>query len=107
MQRLTRFCFKTSWGSRADADTNDEQRLAPVPQPSVFMKVPPGNGSLVRYNVRQKGRQTPAGTRDACAWAKRGCASYDSSTSYMPIRVPLALFTDAQEHARIHGSELS
>lgn len=96
----------TSWGSRADGDTNDEQRLAPVPQPSIVMKVPPGNGSLIRYNVRQKGRQTPVGLRDDSSWEKRGYAAYDSSTSYMPIRVSQALFADAQGHTSLRSSEV-
>ncbi|OAQ67012.1 glycosyltransferase family 2 [Pochonia chlamydosporia 170] len=87
----------TSWGSRADGDTDDERRLEPVPQPAVVLKVPPGHGSLIRYNVRQKGRQTPLGIREEKSWEKLGYAAYDSSTSYIPIRVPMALFSDAQE----------
>jgi hypothetical protein len=85
----------TSWGSRADGDTNDEQRLAPAPQPSVVLKTPPGNGSLIRYNVRQKGRQAQGRDEDQDqdgAWEKQqqqGYAAYDSSTSYVPVRVTI------------------
>lgn len=85
-------CFQqTSWGSRADGDTNDEQRLAPAPQPSIVLKTPPGKGSLIRYNARQKVR--PARGREAQngAWEKSGYVAYDSSTSYVPIRIPTPL----------------
>lgn len=51
---------QTSWGSRADGDANDEQRLAPPPEPSTVLKLPPGSGSLIRYNVRLKGREASA-----------------------------------------------
>jgi hypothetical protein len=63
----------------------------------MVLKVPPGRGSLIRYNVRQKGRQTPIGNRDDKPWEKRDYAAYDSSTSYMPLRVPMSFFSDAQE----------
>ncbi|KAG5971874.1 hypothetical protein E4U58_007148 [Claviceps cyperi] len=96
----------TSWGSRADGDANDAQRLAPVPQPSTVMKTPPGKASLIRHNVRQQGRQTPVELGDDSAWEKRGYASYDSSTSYMPLRVPLALFADAQDHSTLRTPEV-
>ncbi|KAG6059331.1 hypothetical protein E4U13_001155 [Claviceps humidiphila] len=96
----------TSWGSRTDGDANDAQRLAPVPQPSTVMKTPPGTASLIRYNVRQQGRQTPVELGDDSAWEKRGYASYDSSTSYMPLRVPLALFADAQDHSTLRTPEV-
>ena len=46
---------KTSWGSREDGDANDEQRLAPAPEPSMVLKTPPGDATLVRYHIRQKG----------------------------------------------------
>lgn len=81
------YLLQTSWGSRADGDTNDAQRLARVPQPSLVMNVPPGNGSLIRYNVRQKGRQTPVGLGDD-----------------MPIRVPL-LFANVQDHTSLRTSK--
>ncbi|KAM6485442.1 glycosyltransferase family 2 protein [Trichoderma sp. SZMC 28011] len=77
----------TSWGSRADGDANDAQRLAPAPRPSKVLTTPPGATSLIRYNVRQKGRQTQTRTEQDSAWEKRGYAAYDSSTSYNPIRV--------------------
>jgi hypothetical protein len=78
---------QTSWGSRADGDAHDEQRLAPAPQPSVVLKTPPGTASLIRYNVRHKGRQSEL--RDGTdASQANGCVAYDSSTSYTPIRVP-------------------
>ncbi|OAQ98402.1 hypothetical protein LLEC1_04841 [Akanthomyces lecanii] len=80
----------TSWGSRADGDTNDEQRLAPAPRPSVVLKTPPGNDSLIRYNVRHKGRSVQTQDEQDATWEKHGYAAYDSSTSYIPIRVPSA-----------------
>ena len=88
----------TSWGSRADGDANDEQRLAPAPQPSIVLKTPPGKGSLIRYNARQKGRQ-PQGQQGA--WEKSDYAAYDSSTSYVPIRVhtPMATTPDSKLYA--------
>lgn len=70
------------------------------------MKTPPGTASLIRYNVRQQGRQTPVELGDDSAWEKRGYASYDSSTSYMPLRVPLALFADAQDHSTLRTPEV-
>ncbi|TQV96236.1 hypothetical protein V2A60_003332 [Cordyceps javanica] len=76
----------TSWGSRADGDTNDEQRLAPAPRQSVVLKTPPGSDSLIRY-VRHKGRSVQCQDEQDGNWEKRGRAAYDSSTSY-PIRVP-------------------
>ncbi|CAM1504490.1 Fc.00g020810.m01.CDS01 [Cosmosporella sp. VM-42] len=81
----------TSWGSRADGDTNDEQRLAPAPQPSIVLRTPPGKGSLIRYNARQKGRPAQGQAEQNGAWEKSGYAAYDSSTSYMPIRIPTPL----------------
>ncbi|KAL7943087.1 glycosyltransferase family 2 protein [Trichoderma barbatum] len=77
----------TSWGSRADGDANDAQRLVSAPRPSKVLTTPPGATSLIRYNVRQKGRQTQTRTEQDSAWEKRGYAAYDSSTSYNPIRV--------------------
>ncbi|KAF4125062.1 Glycosyl transferase family 2 [Geosmithia morbida] len=85
----------TSWGSRADGDANDEQRLAPAPQPSVVLKTPPGNSSLIRYNIRQKGRQVLRGAGGTMEGhyqqeeKKDYYAAYDSSTSYNPIRLPV------------------
>jgi hypothetical protein len=81
----------TSWGSRADGDTNDEQRLAPAPQPSVVLKTPPGKGSLIRYNARQKVRPALGRRAPEADWEECGYATYDSSTSYTPIRVPTPL----------------
>ena len=69
----------TSWGSRADGDANDDERLAPAPTPSIVLKTPPGNSQLVRYNVRQKGRQAQREQDEAFCDEK---AAYDSSTSY-------------------------
>ncbi|KAF7555055.1 hypothetical protein G7046_g6650 [Stylonectria norvegica] len=81
----------TSWGSRADGDTNDAQRLAPAPQPSIVLKTPSGKGSLIRYNARQKGRGAQGRGAQQGAWEKSGYAAYDSSTCYVPIRIPAAL----------------
>jgi hypothetical protein len=77
----------TSWGSREDGDTNDESRLAPAPQPSIVLKTPPGKASLVRYNVRQKGRQTQYREQDSTR-EKGAYAAYDSSTSYLQVGIP-------------------
>jgi len=77
----------TSWGSREDGDTNDESRLAPAPQPSIVLKTPPGKASLIRYNIRQKGRQVHSREHDTCR-EKEAYAAYDSSTSYIPSGVP-------------------
>lgn len=81
---------QTSWGSRADGDTNDEQRLAPAPRPSVVLTTPPGNASLIRFNVRHKGRCVQTQDEQDATLEKRGYVAYDSSTSYIPIRVPSA-----------------
>ncbi|KAI9899028.1 hypothetical protein N3K66_005489 [Trichothecium roseum] len=78
----------TSWGSRADGDTDDSERLAPAPEPSIVLKTPPGNTSLISYNnnnIRQKGRQTQQ--QEEVFSEKGAYAAYDSSTSYNPIRV--------------------
>jgi hypothetical protein len=94
----------TSWGSRADGDTNDASRLAPAPEQSVVLKTPPGNSSLIRYNnIRQKGRQQMrAYSRnrrdDEGSREKQGYVAYDSSTSYVPIRVDLGAMPSAQCH---------
>ncbi|PQK10525.1 hypothetical protein BB8028_0002g08460 [Beauveria bassiana] len=77
----------TSWGSRADGDTNDEQRLAPAPRPAVVLTTPPGTASLVRFNVRHKGRSIQHQDEQDATWEKRGCAAYDSGTSYIPIHI--------------------
>lgn len=78
----------TSWGSRADGDTNDAQRLAPAPRRAIVLKTPPGTVSLIRYNVRHKGRPVQCQEERDVSWEKRGYAAYDSSTSHIPIRVP-------------------
>jgi hypothetical protein len=40
----------TSWGSRADGDTNDSQRMTPRARRSESITLPPGNHPvLVRY----------------------------------------------------------
>ncbi|RSM07733.1 hypothetical protein CEP52_005047 [Fusarium oligoseptatum] len=96
----------TSWGSRADGDTNDEQRLAPAPQPSIVLKTPPGKGSLIRYNARQKGRPAQGRGAQCGAWEKSGYAAYDSSTSYMPIRVHTPL-TITPEDTKLQTNENS
>ncbi|KAF5009469.1 hypothetical protein FDECE_4314 [Fusarium decemcellulare] len=96
----------TSWGSRADGDTNDEQRLAPAPQPSIVLKTPPGKGSLIRYNARQKGRPAQGRGVQGGAWEKSGYAAYDSSTSYMPIRVHAPL-TITPEDTKLQTNETS
>ncbi len=88
--------MQTSWGSRADGDTNDEQRLAPAPEPSVVLKTPPGKASLIRYNnVRQKGRLAYTQISNGAAWEKSDYAAYDSSTSYVPAQHSLAILMDA------------
>lgn len=97
--------MQTSWGSRADGDTNDAQRLAPAPQPSVVLKTPPGKGSLIRYNARQKGRPAQGRGAQDDSWEKSGYAAYDSSTSYMPIRVPTPLtITPDDSKLRANGN---
>ncbi|OAA46961.1 hypothetical protein NOR_02597 [Metarhizium rileyi] len=83
----------TSWGSRADGDTDDEQRLTLVPEQPSFMRVPPGRGNIIPSHVRHKGRQTPIGYRDEESCEKRSCAVYDSSTSY----ISSGFIYDAQE----------
>lgn len=97
LQTRTNWFQQTSWGSRADGDTNDEQRLAPAPQPSIVLKTPPGKGSLIRYNARQKVR--PARGREAQngAWEKSAYVAYDSSTSYVPIRIPTPLVVNTHD----------
>ncbi|POR34484.1 Hyaluronan synthase [Tolypocladium paradoxum] len=89
----------TSWGSREDGDANDEQRLAPAPEPSTVLKTPPGNGSLIRFNVRQKGRQAFGRNTPAGACEKQEYATYDSSTSYMPVHVGVPMLLDLSEKA--------
>ncbi|KEZ45961.1 Glycosyltransferase family 2 [Scedosporium apiospermum] len=39
----------TSWGSRADADANDNVRLTPRPKRASSLTTPPGRGHLIRY----------------------------------------------------------
>lgn len=78
---------QTSWGSREDGDTNDESRLAPAPQPSIVLKTPPGKASLIRYNVRQKGRQMQYRDQESTR-EKDAYAAYDSSTSYLQVGIP-------------------
>lgn len=91
--------MQTSWGSREDGDANDEQRLAPAPEPSIVLKTPPGSGSLIRYNVRQKGRQAFGRSSDEGAWEKQEYATYDSSTSYMPVRLAVPVVLEFSEKA--------
>ncbi|KAJ6442878.1 glycosyltransferase family 2 [Purpureocillium lavendulum] len=92
----------TSWGSRADGDTNDEQRLAPAPEPSVVLKTPPGKVSLIRYNnVRQKGRLAFTQMSNGAAWEKSDYAAYDSSTSYVQMQHSLAVLVDVPEKIEI------
>ncbi|CAI0644283.1 unnamed protein product [Colletotrichum noveboracense] len=43
----------TSWGSRADGDTNDDIRLTPRPKRAMSLTTPPG-GDLVRYRMTEK-----------------------------------------------------
>jgi hypothetical protein len=74
--------IQTSWGSRADGDANDAQRLAPAPSPSKVLTTPRGAKSLIRFNVRQKGGLTSTRTEQDSAWEKRDCAVYESGTSY-------------------------
>ncbi|EQK98446.1 glycosyltransferase family 2 protein [Ophiocordyceps sinensis CO18] len=80
----------TSWGSRADGDANDEQRLTPAPQPSVTLKTPPGKG-IVRFN-RQRGRQAYIRIDGDAAREKHGHDGYDSSTSCASICRPVSVF---------------
>lgn len=79
-----RLHMQTSWGSRADGDAHDNERLATPPKPAVVLKTPPGSTSLIRFHIRQKGRQMQHGIREKDAYA-----AYDSSTSYVPVRVPM------------------
>lgn len=77
----------TSWGSREDGDTNDDKRMAPPPQQSIVLKTPPGTTSLVRYNIRQKGRQTLREVKGGEQEKEKHYAAYDSGTSYIPHRI--------------------
>jgi hypothetical protein len=54
----------TSWGSREDGDANDEQRLAPPPKQSMVLKTPPGDNTLIQYNVRRKERRAKSADMD-------------------------------------------
>jgi hypothetical protein len=78
---------QTSWGSREDGDTNDDKRMAPPPQQSIVLKTPPGTTSLVRYNIRQKGRQTLREVKGGEQEKEKHYAAYDSGTSYIPHRI--------------------
>ncbi|KOS19143.1 Hyaluronan synthase 2 [Escovopsis weberi] len=94
--------MQTSWGSRADGDTNDASRLSPAPQPAVVLLTPPGTDSLVQYNICQKGR--PMQNREeqnATNWEK---AAYETGASYAPSgrnavseQVPLSDMMDIHE----------
>lgn len=43
-------CSQTSWGSRADGDTNDNERMSPRARRSESVTLPPGNHPvLIRY----------------------------------------------------------
>lgn len=44
---------QTSWGSRADGDVHDRQRLM-RPQRSLSMSTPNGKGELVRYVTQRR-----------------------------------------------------
>ncbi|KEY64714.1 hypothetical protein S7711_09330 [Stachybotrys chartarum IBT 7711] len=82
----------TSWGSREDGDTNDEQRLAPAPRPAIVLKSPPpGDNSLIQYNIQQRGRHATGRTDPLETREKEDYAAYDSSTSYVPVRLPGSL----------------
>ncbi|KJZ77367.1 hypothetical protein HIM_03091 [Hirsutella minnesotensis 3608] len=76
----------TSWGSRADGDANDEQRLFPVPQRAVCIETPKGKDQLPQFEIRQKGRSISNLVCSQGSWEKRGYAAYDSGTSYVPCR---------------------
>lgn len=76
--------MQTSWGSRADGDANDEQRLSLAPRQNLAMKTPLSGGCLIRYNDRARGQH-----EKGCE--KQDYATYDSSTSYVPIRLSTPL----------------
>ncbi|KYK57442.1 glycosyltransferase family 2 [Drechmeria coniospora] len=84
---------KTSWGSRADADADDDQRLAPAPAQSMVLKTPPGSTSLILYNVRQKVRPMSGWTGDAGnkREGKTVWAAYESETPHRALRPSLPL----------------
>ncbi|KAI3533521.1 glycosyltransferase family 2 [Colletotrichum filicis] len=44
----------TSWGSRADGDTNDDIRLTPRPKRAMSLTTPPGGQDLVRYRFERQ-----------------------------------------------------
>ncbi|PHH63310.1 hypothetical protein CDD81_6084 [Ophiocordyceps australis] len=50
----------TSWGSRADGDANDHERLTRKPAPARVLHTPPGGASLVQYN------KLPACAKNSC-----------------------------------------
>ncbi|KAK5992690.1 Type 2 glycosyltransferase [Cladobotryum mycophilum] len=89
----------TSWGSRADGDINDASRLASRPGRSTVLKTPPGNETLVQYNneIRHKGRQTQKQDEMTGSWEKRGIVTYDSGTSYVPIKANASIVSEKQE----------
>jgi hypothetical protein len=48
--RMLSNVLQTSWGSRADGDTNDSQRMTPRARRSESITLPPGNHPvLIRY----------------------------------------------------------
>ncbi|KAJ2903098.1 glycosyltransferase family 2 [Zalerion maritima] len=54
----------TSWGSRADADTNDDLRMTPRPKRSPSITTPPGR-DLIRYREKQSHSQPEDSFRTA------------------------------------------
>lgn len=99
--------LQTSWGSRADGDANDAQRLAPAPSPSKVLTTPRGAKSLIRFNVRQKGGQTQTRTEQDSAWEKRGYAAYDSGTSYSEKHEAAGIQNSHEQPQSMHFSNAS
>ncbi|KAH7320011.1 nucleotide-diphospho-sugar transferase [Stachybotrys elegans] len=87
----------TSWGSRADGDANDEQRLAPVPRPAIVLKTPPGKNNLIQYTAI--GQRTLGG--HMATMEKKGYAAYDSSTSYAPLRSLVSMMTTSDDSSSL------
>ncbi|KAL7902097.1 glycosyltransferase family 2 protein [Trichoderma sp. TUCIM 5745] len=97
----------TSWGSRADGDANDAQRLAPAPSPSKVLRTPRGAKSLIRFNVRQKGGLTSTRTEQDAAWEKHGYATYESGTSYPEKHEVAGIHNGHEQPQSMHFSNAS
>lgn len=86
--------MQTSWGSRADGDADDGQRLALAPEPAVVLKTPPGTTSLIRFYVRHQERQALSSDESSSAWEKHAVTASDCSRPTMAMHSPVTLLTD-------------